>query len=256
MAEIVHEEIMEASAGNDAQMINSNEEISGLDGEISNQEDKQEEPSKQSSKRKKKSSSKSGRRHSKSSGRTKRRRYSSSDESSSSSSSDSSSTENDEEDEPTTKRFRVMTEEERHKYSLPKSMANYVNEQFEVFIPEKELKDAVLLENPVPENIDPTKKLDDFLKGILKERKKTDLINQDNILEKVQGRIRGIMGPLSRVWMMIESARESSERKVTVSLDDLQSFVEQTVLMVGQCSNTVSYHRRLNVLQCLTDSQA
>ena len=264
MSESVKENAKDTSAGSNAQVDNPIYEISGQNGEIS--EDNIMSP-KTTLKRIKKSSSKH-RRHSEMSKKSKRRRceYSSNSDSESSvsehnsSSSSDSGTESSDSDhkEEQHQRFKVTTEEEKSKYSLTKSMASYANEQFEVFIPDKELKEAVLMQNPVPENIDPTKKLDDFVRSILKEKRKTgtEVINQDNVLEKVQTKIREIMGPLSRVWKIVEEARESSDRKVTISLDELQSFVEQTVIMVGQSSNTASYHRRLNILQCLTDSQS
>lgn len=264
MSESLKESAKDTSAGGDAQIDDPINEISGQDGEISDIPT-QDNVSPKTSLKRKKSASKSRRRSQISTERSKKskkKRYSySSNSDSESNTSEHSSLSSDSEDsdhEEQHQRFKVTTEEERCKYSLTKSMANYANEQFEIFIPDKELKEAVLMLNPVPDNIDPTKKLDDFVRSILKEKRKTgtEVINQDNVLEKVQTKIRGIMGPLSRVWKIVEEARESSDRKVTISLDELQSFVEQTVIMVGQSSNTVSYHRRLNILQCLTDSQS
>ena len=50
-------------------------------------------------------------------------------------------------------------------------MASYANEYFEEFILEGDLKEAILTQSPLPENIDTVKKLDDFLKDLLKEKK-------------------------------------------------------------------------------------
>ena len=52
-------------------------------------------------------------------------------------------------------------------------MASYVNKYFEEFIPEGHLKEAILTQSPVPENLDTVKKLNDFLKDLLKEKKKS-----------------------------------------------------------------------------------
>ncbi|XP_066915546.1 uncharacterized G-patch domain protein DDB_G0278987-like [Clytia hemisphaerica] len=76
--------------------------------------------------------------------KNKRRRLSSSSSSSCSSSSSSSS---DSEDVSSVEgrapeRFKVVPEEEKNKYELPKSLTEYVNEQFETYIPEKDLKSA------------------------------------------------------------------------------------------------------------------
>ena len=42
-------------------------------------------------------------------------------------------------------------------------MAEYANENSQKFIPEKDVKETILLKLPRPENIDPVKMLDDFL---------------------------------------------------------------------------------------------
>ena len=52
----------------------------------------------------------------------------------------------------------------------------------------------------------------------------------------------------------MENAINSNEQSVNPSLDDMQKFIEQTVLMVGQSSNTVTYHRRYNLLNNLMRS--
>ena len=56
------------------------------------------------------------------------------------------------------------------------------------------------------------------------------------------------MGPLYRLWVIVEKATNSYELSVTASPDDMQRFIEQTILMVGQSSNTVIHHRRYNLL--------
>ena len=50
-------------------------------------------------------------------------------------------------------------------------MATYVNELIEKFIPEKEVREAMIVPNPVPDNIHKVIKLDDFLADIMKEKK-------------------------------------------------------------------------------------
>ena len=100
--------------------------------------------------------------------RKRRRSPSSSSSSARSSSSDTPS----EDDAPEVKRFRVISEEEKHKYKLPKSMASFANEHFELYIADKELQSNILQDNPVPDNIDPVKKLNDFAVAILKARRR------------------------------------------------------------------------------------
>ena len=48
------------------------------------------------------------------------------------------------------------------------------------------------------------------------------------------------MGPLSKIWTAVESARLSQEDSVDVDLIKIQEFVEQAVLLLGQASNYIS----------------
>ena len=134
-------------------------------------------------------------------------------------------------------------------------MASYANKYFEEFIPEGDLKEAILTQSPVPENIDTVKKLDDFLKDLLKEKKKTSEQNLENIFEKLQNKTRDVMGPLAKLWKILEDAKQAEDEAVPVSVNELLFYVEQIVLLLGQSSNAITYHRRLNVLGCIMNSQ-
>ena len=75
-------------------------------------------------------------------------------------------------------------------------MAQYANVNFDIYIKEADLIKTVLIKNPVSENINPVKILDDFVKDIFKDKKKQKDLDFDNILEKIQVRNRPVMGPL------------------------------------------------------------
>ena len=82
----------------------------------------------------------------------------------------------------------MNSEEYQYNYSLPLDMTQYVNVNFDTYIKETDLIKAVLITNPVPENINPVETLDDFVKDILKDKKKLKNLDFDNVLEKIQGR--------------------------------------------------------------------
>ena len=63
------------------------------------------------------------------------------------------------------------------------------------------------------------------------------------------------MGPLSKLWNILEGAKGAEEDAVQISINDLLHYVEQTVLLLGQSSNAITYHRRLNVLGSVMNSQ-
>ena len=49
-----------------------------------------------------------------------------------------------------TKRFKVMSTEDQFKWLLPEEMAEYVNDHFQTFLPEKGAHDSVLMKNLIP----------------------------------------------------------------------------------------------------------
>ena len=142
-------------------------------------------------------------------------------------------------------------------------MANYASKYFEEYVPEDDLKEAILRQNPVPDNLDNVKKSDNFLRNILKERCKTNKQNIENDLEKLQRKTVDVMGPLSKLRNFLEGAKVAEEDAVQRSINDLPlrstikiyHYVEQAVLLLGQSRNAVTYHRRLNVLRSVINSQ-
>ena len=133
-------------------------------------------------------------------------------------------------------------------------MAQYDNVNFDIYIKEADLIKAILIKNPVLENINPVKTLGDFVKDIHKDKKKQNDLDFDKVFEKIQGRNRSILGPLLKSCIAVESARLSKEDSVEVDFKEIQEFVEQTVLLLRQASNYISFYRRFYMLLALTNS--
>ena len=72
----------------------------------------------------------------------------------SSSYSNESDTETDFDTEP----FNVISEADKYKYNLSTKMANYANEQFHSYVKDTNIKQQILLTNPVLENLNKAKK--------------------------------------------------------------------------------------------------
>ena len=119
--------------------------------------------------------------------RKNKRKREPSPESSSSDSRNSSSSEESVEEGNSTKshRFQIISKSESHKWELPGEMADYVNHQFECFIPEEDVKENLVLQ-PVPENVRGVKKLNDFVKSIMGQS--AQVLNQDTTMEKNSNR--------------------------------------------------------------------
>ena len=95
----------------------------------------------------------------------------------------------------------------------------------------------------MPENVDAVKKLDDFLKDLLKEKKKTNEQNIENIFEKLQNKTRDVMGLLAKLWKFLEDTKQAEDEVVQISVNELLFYVEQIVLLLEQSSNAITYHR-------------
>ena len=141
--------------------------------------------------------------------------------------------------------------EDKFRYNLPTAKVEYVNTQFETNVKEADLKQQILTENLVPDNLEQVKKLDDFVRDILKDKIKQKDLNMDSAFEKNQLKNGCVTEPLSKLWMLVEKARRSKEKQILINLDIIRAYIEQTVLLLGQISNYIAYFRRYNILAAL-----
>ena len=99
------------------------------------------------------------------------------------------SSESEEEDQET-KRFHIVSNEDQFKWDLLSKLASYANTQFEKYISEKSLHDAVCEVHLVPNNLNQVKKMDKFLKDLLKEKNKNDSLAIDSGKNTKKGSLR------------------------------------------------------------------
>ena len=86
--------------------------------------------------------------------------------------------------------------------------------------------------------------MDEFLKDLLKENKNSLAI--DEILWKIQKRDFSV-----KVWLQLELENAKKSDAPPLSLDDILSIVEQTICLLCQTSNSISYHRRYSILSIM-----
>ena len=91
-------------------------------------------------------------------------------------------------------------------------MSEYANTHFETYVKEADLKQQILTENPVLDNLDQVKKLHDFARDILKDTGKQKDLDMDSTFKKIQSKNACVMGPLSKLWMLVEEARRSKKK--------------------------------------------
>lgn len=73
----------------------------------------------------------------------------------------------------------------------------------------KDIKDKKIL-HPVPNNIKDSRKLDEFIKELLVEKKK---LNQVKILEEIQDQVVNILAPLSKLQNSMLMERIATAQK-------------------------------------------
>jgi len=59
---------------------------------------------------------------------------------------------------------------------------------------DKDLKDTILIESPVSSNYPPPPKIDDYFLELLEERRRKHDLNHDAVLERIQTKVRNIIG--------------------------------------------------------------
>ena len=95
------------------------------------------------------------------------------------------------------------------------------------FVKDKNLKENILNENPVPPNITKQRKLDEYYKELLEENRAKRELALDGILEKIQSNTLNIMEPLSKLWFGFEEALAPENNMVQLDLNELMQYLEQ-----------------------------
>ena len=140
----------------------------------------------------------------------------------------------------------------RLKLVLTQGMEAYLNDKFTHYVKDKAIQESVLDSNPLPEvKCLNTPKVDDYLGEIFESLNKSYGKESDSTLSKTQARISNVMGPLGKLWLNLE---EVCTGKSTEELDlfECLSLVEQSVTLLGQANDSLTYACRLGILGQLT----
>ena len=128
-------------------------------------------------------------------------------------------------------------------------MLEYATKYFTRYVNEKDLKKAVTLENPVPNNFLTVPRLDSYYYELLEDRRRSHEMGKDSTYRKIQEKLRTSMGPLSKLWYIVEEMVANPEKPVSKEdRGELIQLAEQTVMLTGQTFNLITHNRRMNVL--------
>ena len=149
--------------------------------------------------------------------------------------------------------FKVIAKETLNQWKVSENLELYVKETANAFIPDKMLKEQILINNPVPSNIPETHQLDPFVEDMAKSHRKY-LVENDMKLERIGRKIRDEYGPLSKVWEQIEGYKEGHGKK-SLNISKTATCLEQTVTLLGQAAGAVTYNRRRELLKGLNSNK-
>ena len=76
----------------------------------------------------------------------------------------------------------MVSQDDVNQYNVQADSADHVSEYCRIFIPEKELKESILCEHPVSNNIEGVNRLDNFMRDIEKGKKRSNELLVENIL--------------------------------------------------------------------------
>ena len=111
----------------------------------------------------------------------------------------------------------------------------------------------MIVPNPCPENLNKVRRLDDFLTDNIRDKKRTQEHSLEALMEKTKSKILEVMGPLSKVWLAFDAAKDGenpADKKGTPTVEQLLQLTEQSILLLGQTSNFLTYERK-NALSCI-----
>ena len=97
-------------------------------------------------------------------------------------------------------------------------MAKYAKKYFDKYVSNKELKDSVTLNSPVPTNLPKARTMDDYFVELLEEdqKKKKEIALDDNFT-KLQIKILTIMGLLSNAGYTVEESLAGVPRNLMMT---------------------------------------
>ena len=157
--------------------------------------------------------------------------------------------------EPIAKRRRFELDSSNEmSWELKQELVDYIHKYMKVHVSDKEIKDNVLYDNPVPSNIREVPQLDNYMKTILSDNSKFTTLKWEKTLKTIQDKVISVFGPLTKLWLLIDSEKENNQDDP--ALAECAEVFDQAILMLSQVFNNVAYHRRENVLSTLIDSSS
>ena len=95
-------------------------------------------------------------------------------------------------------RFELEGESNSKGWDLSLGLAFYLNKYMSIHVPEKDIREKILRNNPVPRNAKVCRILDEYRKELLLENKKSSTLCHEKIFKGIQEKIVSVLAPLTK----------------------------------------------------------
>ena len=103
----------------------------------------------------------------------------------------------------------MVPESSKNAWDLPDHLLSWLEEKCNTYIPDNLIQKTILDGNPVPSNVGAPKTMDDYLKEMLIEARKSKEMDKDKTLGKIQRKVMNVFGPLSKIWNEVDLMKSS-----------------------------------------------
>ena len=132
-------------------------------------------------------------------------------------------------------------------WQLPAEREAAITQHFYEIMPDDVIKETILKDAPVPVSnklhpLDLDSDMLDLLpKAAVKPTKSTDYGYR-----RMQRKVFEVMGPLSKVWCMVEDIAKEGNK--VVDIDEIRTLIQQSIILLGQVNASGNYSRRFNIM--------
>ena len=112
-------------------------------------------------------------------------------------------------------RFDMTEKDITNLWSIDSFLVKYALLQMNCFIPDSDIKEQILQEFPVLENMTCEKEMDWNIKSLLLEKKGKEALSLDEAFCSMQQKIGNIFGTLSQLWDFLEGQKNGSHVQIS-----------------------------------------
>ena len=147
-------------------------------------------------------------------------------------------------------RFEAVSKAKKARWSLSKEQTSYFEKQFCEFVQDSTSEEGIISRSPVPENVKAfnATKVDNCMGDIFKSTNRPLDLQVDESLCKAQQRLLNTMGPLGKVWTIVDNIRSGKSGSTVVDTHKMLHLIEQSITLLGQSNVSFNFHRRLAIL--------